>query len=177
MKSLKLLILFLIIFFTIPACKQNSQKVDTTQNKEKVEMMIGAIEFDDFHQAPYKEWFDKEYDTYEVDSNSLLIETINSKNIEILVYFGSWCSDSRREIPRFIKVLNKFNFNSNNISFNGLDREKSAPNYRENIWDIQFVPTFIFLRNDNEIGRIIETPEETLEKDITKILMNTNKPS
>lgn len=170
MKSLKYLFFFLIIVLSISACKQNSPKVNFTPKTKNVKMMIGEIQIDDFHIAPYNEWFDKEYEAYVVDTVSLINEAIDSNNIEIRVYFGSWCSDSRREVPRFVKILSELNFNYNKISFIGLDREKTAPNYKENIWDIQFVPTFIFLKNDKEIGRIIETPKETLEKDISKIL-------
>ena len=36
--------------------------------------------------------------------------------------------------------------------------------------DIELVPTFIFYRNGEELGRIVETPEDTLEKDLAEIV-------
>jgi len=89
----------------------------------------------------------------------------------MLIYFGSWCSDSRREIPRFFKIIDYLNIDYDKIIITGLDRNKTAPNYQENKWNIQFVPTFIFLnKNKKEIGRIIETPIESLEQDFLDIL-------
>ena len=36
--------------------------------------------------------------------------------------------------------------------------------------DIQRTPTFIFFKNGVEIGRIVETPRDSLENDILKIV-------
>jgi hypothetical protein len=41
---------------------------------------------------------------------------------------------------------------------------------------IEFVPTFIFFKNDVEIGRIVEAPTESLEIDMVKILTGDTKP-
>jgi len=35
---------------------------------------------------------------------------------------------------------------------------------------IEKIPTFIFIMNGKEIGRIIESPNESLEKDMLKII-------
>ena len=39
-------------------------------------------------------------------------------------------------------------------------------------YEIEYVPTFIFYREDKEIGRIIETPILSLEEDMLAILIN-----
>jgi len=36
--------------------------------------------------------------------------------------------------------------------------------------DIHFVPTIIFYMNDEEVGRIVEMPYESLEKDMLEIV-------
>jgi thiol-disulfide isomerase/thioredoxin len=133
----------------------------------KTSLMIGNLDKSDFQKAPYNSWYKEEYENYSLDSNALKQIKLGSQTL--LVYFGSWCSDSRREVPRFIKIMDYLNFDYNKINFVGLDREKKAPNYKKNIWDIQYVPTFIILENGIEIGRIIETPDDSLEKDLLKI--------
>ncbi|MEJ2614863.1 MAG: hypothetical protein P8Z35_07895 [Ignavibacteriaceae bacterium] len=35
---------------------------------------------------------------------------------------------------------------------------------------IELVPTIIFYKDEKELGRIVETPNDSLEKDILKIL-------
>ena len=133
-------------------------------------IMIGKVSKKDFKKAPYKDWFDKEYNSYALDKNSLDKIKSKIKTKKVLIFFGSWCSDSRREVPRFIKILDYLNIKYRKVHITGLDRTKKAPNYQDNIYNIQYVPTFIIFDGLKEMGRIIETPEETLELDLVKIL-------
>ena len=84
---------------------------------------------------------------------------------------GTWCSDSRREVPRIIKILDQLDFDENNLQLINLDRKKQSPNSEEKDKTIKFVPTFILSKNEIEIGRIIEFPIVTLESDILNILL------
>jgi thiol-disulfide isomerase/thioredoxin len=159
------IVLILVVIFSLQATSfaQVEQKNDT-------QMMIGKIKLKDFKVAPFKTWFDEEYNSYKPDYKTLSEITKIDKKIKVLVFFGSWCGDSRREVPRFLKIAEHLKIKKKKISYMGLDRKKTAPVYKENIWDIQYVPTFIFLKEGKEIGRIIETPNESLEKDLKKIL-------
>jgi thiol-disulfide isomerase/thioredoxin len=83
---------------------------------------------------------------------------------------GSWCSDSRREVPRFYKILDRLKFDQNKLTLFCVDRSKKDSADDTSKLNIESVPTFIFYRKEKEIGRIIESPKETLEKDIQKIV-------
>ncbi len=133
-------------------------------------LMLGSITKKEFKKSPYKKWFNDEYVSYKIDKQNLDKIKDEISNKDFLIYFGSWCSDSRREVPRFIKIMDYLDINYKNVHFTALDRSKSAPNYDKNKWNILYVPTFIILSNGREIGRIIETPEESLELDLVKIL-------
>lgn len=132
--------------------------------------MIGNVKIEDFKMEPYKKWYLEEYNNYQINTNILKSLSKKALKFEVKIFFGSWCSDSRREVPRFIKIMESANIKTKKLHFHGLDRNKKSPDYQENIYDIQYVPTFIFYRKGEEIGRIIETPTLTLEKDILKIL-------
>ena len=51
-----------------------------------------------------------------------------------------------------------------------VDRTKEEPKAEVEGYEIEYVPTLIFYREQKEIGRIIETPELSLEEDILAIL-------
>jgi hypothetical protein len=53
---------------------------------------------------------------------------------------------------------------------NALDTKKESPDFDAIANKVSLVPTFIVYRNNQEIGRIIETPNQSLEKDLLKIL-------
>ncbi|MFZ0452215.1 MAG: thioredoxin family protein, partial [Ignavibacteriaceae bacterium] len=89
-------------------------------------------------------------------------------NIEIVM--GTWCSDSRREVPRFFKILDAVNYPSNKVGIICVDEDKKTQSNELDGLKIELVPTIIFYKDGNELGRIIESPHDTLEKDMIKIL-------
>ena len=83
---------------------------------------------------------------------------------------GTWCSDSRENVPSFFKLIDYLNIKDKNIDLIGLDVNKENPNGDEITYEIINVPTFIFYKKDKEINRIVEITLESFEKDILKIL-------
>jgi thiol-disulfide isomerase/thioredoxin len=103
----------------------------------------------------------------------------------VLIFFGSWCSDSKREVPRFYATLDRAANKNFSIRLFGLDRsKKDAAGFAE-AFGITRIPTFIFLSGDRafsgdgntfveqtkgELGRITETPIVSIEQDWADIL-------
>ncbi len=92
------------------------------------------------------------------------------KGVDVIVFFGGWCSDSKREVPRFLKLADLAGFPPEHIRFYALDRTKKSDDGMTDLWHIERVPTFIFLVHDSEIGRITESPATTMEADVLAIL-------
>lgn len=113
-------------------------------------------------------WFEKNYNAYTVDEGKVSLIQQRKAGVSAIIFLGTWCGDSKREVPRFYKVIEKAGF----VAFEvyGLDRKKKTPDGVEAPYGIERVPTFIFFKDGREIGRIIETPEKTIEEDIAKIL-------
>ena len=86
---------------------------------------------------------------------------------------GTWCSDSRENVPAFFKLMDHIKFRKRNIQLIGLDVDKKNPNQDEIKYNIINVPTFIFFKDGKEINRIVELTIESIEKDILKILDGT----
>jgi thiol-disulfide isomerase/thioredoxin len=98
-----------------------------------------------------------------------LIRATNA-GTSFLVFFGTWCSDSRREVPHFLKIADDCGIDSSRIRLYGLDRSKKSRDGLTEKYHIDRVPTFIFLKDGDEIGRITEKPTGTLEADMLAIL-------
>jgi len=120
---------------------------------------------------PHSEWFYKEYDNYKFDETIVnkLTEALK-EGFSIKLVMGSWCPDSRREVPRFMKILDYLKFPAENLVFIGVDDSKYSPIGDYSKLDIARVPTFIFYKNNVEAGRIIEVPATSLEQDMVDIL-------
>ena len=135
-------------------------------------MLMGNITREAFADTNFSWWFVPNYNNYEV--NSILLDSISSSlnSLNIIVVLGTWCSDSRREVPGFLKILDYVDFPGDKLKMIAVDRQKKGSGNEVEGLSIELVPTFIFFKGDSEIGRIIETPAGTLESDIKNILQS-----
>jgi len=166
--------LIILIFISIVSCK--GQQLNKTEFDEEAgdNILIGQINLDGLKSATFSDWFDLEYNDYQVDDSTLATvdKDVFIDEIKITLVFGTWCSDSRREVPRFYKILNNLAYDLDNMKVICVNTNKTAEGEGVESLDIQRVPTFIFYREGVEIGRIIETPNKSLEKDMAKIIGN-----
>ncbi|MDC1401300.1 thioredoxin family protein [Gammaproteobacteria bacterium] len=109
-------------------------------------------------------------DIYKEYQPGNLLDPVLFRDIDIYVLFGTWCHDSQREVPRLLRILNTLDIPDNQIHLIGLNFTKNEPKDRGRDFKIKKTPTFVFLRNQKEIGRIVEMPKISLEADLLKIL-------
>ena len=134
-------------------------------------MLLGLIAIEELQQDPFSEWYQIEFESYEVDTE--LINAIdNPSQYSYEIFLGTWCADSRREVPRMEKILSQMDIDMANVLIVAVDRDKISPNRQEEGKDIRYVPTLIVSKNNEEIGRIVESPSSesaTLESDLFEI--------
>jgi thiol-disulfide isomerase/thioredoxin len=119
--------------------------------------------------------FKARYDTVALEENLVgLIHNVNA-GVDFLVFFGTWCGDSRRELPHFLKIADQCGIESSRIRLYGLDRSKKSNDGLSDQYHVERVPTFIFLKNGSEVGRITEKPNTTLEADMLSILASAQQ--
>jgi len=89
-------------------------------------------------------------------------------DVRVDVYFGTWCHDSQREVPQLLKILShKPKLAVNLIA---LDYQKSDPQGLAVSKGIKYTPTMIVMKNNKELGRIIERPKKSLIVDIDALV-------
>ncbi|MDG1089393.1 MAG: thioredoxin family protein [Candidatus Marinimicrobia bacterium] len=134
-------------------------------------MLLGAIAIEELQQEPFAEWYQMESDGYEVDTE--LTNAISDPGqYTYEVFLGTWCGDSRREVPRMEKIFSEMGIDMSNVLIVTLDRDKISPNGEQEGKDIRYVPTLIVSKDNQEIGRIVESPSSetaTLESDLFEI--------
>jgi thiol-disulfide isomerase/thioredoxin len=168
------IILGLILSMSFINCSPiqfNTVKYDEEREEH---YLVGYINKEAFKSDHFYGWYDEQYKSYVLDDATIKeIKTILPE-LNIKIVMATWCSDSRREVPAFIKILDAVNYPVNKLTLIGVDRNKSGLFDELEGLDIVFVPTFIISKGNDEIGRIIESPFETLELDLLEIIRNTN---
>jgi thiol-disulfide isomerase/thioredoxin len=133
--------------------------------------ILGDMNPDRLYDPPHGEWFMRGFNDFQPDSAAMAeVMKLDTSGLRITVVLGTWCPDSRREVPHFMKIVDIWGFPKARIHMIGVDLDKTAPLGDFSLLGIQRVPTFIFYKNNIEAGRIIETPVTSLEQDMVKIL-------
>jgi thiol-disulfide isomerase/thioredoxin len=145
---------------------------------EQSAWLLGYFTQGQLKLEPHSAWYYKGYDEYQVNPEALSsLGLIDTEGLAVKVVLGTWCPDSRREVPRFLKVLDAWKFPAALVTFIGVDNGKLSPIGAYEQLEINRVPTFIIYKNNIEAGRIIENPVTSLEQDMVNILggMKNNK--
>ncbi len=139
------------------------------------EMIIGETNTNTLESETYSDWYSEQYKSYK--PNERVVEKIKyllrDNNYSIDVYFGTWCSDSQRELPKLIKLLRLADFDMNKLNLTGVDRNKVVPNITDEEraqLNITNVPTIIVYKDGKEFNRFVEYAQESLEQDFLKIV-------
>lgn len=88
----------------------------------------------------------------------------------IIMFLGTWCGDSQRESPKLLKLLDAAKNPKISLTMYGVDTKKDEGGGLARKHNIERVPTIIFLKDDKELGRIIENPKDTMEADFLAIV-------
>jgi hypothetical protein len=166
-----LIVLFILLSFRALSFSQEplvNQKIfDPKANQE---ILYGYCNRSALTDSVFVEYYRKEYDLYHPDKK--VIDQIDAllDGIHITIVSGSWCEDSREQVPRFMKVVDVMSNSLPEPSFIFLDKDKKAGTISLEGLNVVKVPTFLVYRKDQELGRIIETPVRSLEEDFLEIL-------
>jgi thiol-disulfide isomerase/thioredoxin len=147
-----------LIFMVVVLCCSNPVPADNSlQNSGVTSRQALFLQYPNFREN---------FDRYEVLDADLKIPN----DLSVLMFFGTWCHDSQREVPRMLKILEAVGFPQADIKMVTLDFSKNDPLGLAAENEVKFTPTFIFFRQQNEVGRIIEKPATTLEAAVSELL-------
>jgi thiol-disulfide isomerase/thioredoxin len=148
----------------------NRVLLDTEADEEGSQMLLGKINRKGLEQELFSTWYKENFEDHAIDS-------INAKALKpllegkkIKVFMGTWCEDSQREVPALFKILDHIGYDVNQLEIVAVTHDKVTPQEYEKDLSIEYVPTFIFMKDGKEMNRIVEYAHETLEKDMRTIL-------
>ncbi len=142
---------------------------------ETPEKLLGSVTETQLEQAPFAEWFTSGYTHYHPDAD--VVEALRGQaldELEFTVFFGTWCGDSRREVPRLLKLLDTLGVADSAVELIAVDNtdtlHKRSPNGEEEGFEIYRVPTVMVSHGGDEVARLVEHPVRSLERDLLAIL-------
>ena len=160
---MRCLIVVFLLLSVVAVITAQPVAIDSVKNKR---ILLGKVT-----QANIADsiWYRKNYGLEMVSAEELNTISKFSNEVTIEVYFGTWCDDSRYWVPAFIGLIDKTEL-ADQVSLMAVPRSKKTSETVKLKEIIERVPTFIFWREGQEIGRIVETPEVSLAEDMIRII-------
>ena len=170
----------LLLLCTVTFCF--AQEKTTYINQRGEVHLCGPFDINELEEdSLYASWYNKRYDEFKLDDTTYSWSS-ELNDVEVDIYMGTWCGDSKKWVPSFLKAWDQLGLDRKKLSYTALydtdERYKQGPNGEEKGLQIHRVPTFIFKRDGKEIARIVETPQNDLLTDIGQIALGLpSKPN
>lgn len=166
----KYIILFILCILPIINFAQNlNQKI--IEPKKQEEILIGLCDETGLKTVgEFGIMFPLEYNYYKPAEQYMSVLKDKLSGYKITIVFGTWCGDSKEQMPRFFKILDMAGYDNTALKLIAVDRDRKAGSMDIADLKIEKVPTIILYKDGKEVGRIIETPKSSLEQDLTEMM-------
>jgi rhodanese-related sulfurtransferase/thiol-disulfide isomerase/thioredoxin len=133
-----------------------------------MDMLVGKITKEDLYgEFPV---FKEKAEGYSPKTE--IVEKIRkgSQKTSVVLFLGTWCKDSISEAPKFLKIYDLAANPNLSLEIYAVDRKKQDGLGMAERFNLERVPTMIFLRDGKEMSRIVEYPKKSMEEDFLRIV-------
>ncbi len=121
-------------------------------------------------------WYANNQKSYTPNADAIKNFAVGKETVNILVFGGTWCSDTKQILPGFFKTVDAASFPESRITLIGVDHSKKTLYNLSEAFGITNVPTFIVMKDGREIGRVVEYGKTgTPEKEVAELVASTAK--
>ena len=152
----------------------------TTDERDRT-ILLGKINQEGLKQQPFQKWFDTKKEGYNMDLSLKQTLKTELKDYSLTLFMGTWCGDSKREVPRIYKILEEIDFPLDRLTTVAVSPDKKdykqSPGGEQEGLNIHRVPTLILTKQGKEVGRIVESAQNSLEADLLNIIQGSYQPN
>ncbi len=164
---------YFLILFCLVSQFSIAQTPLTYTNAAGDKHLAGPFDLDILKtDTTYSKWFEENSAKFQLKGEDTSWKN-SFADTEVEIYIGTWCGDSKRWVPQFVKLWNDLGLKESQLKFTALydseEQYKQGPNGEEKGKLIHRVPTFIFKKDGEEYARLVEYPRNDLEKDLAQI--------
>ena len=99
-------------------------------------------------------WFHENQSAYTPDAEEVAVIKAKGPQVQFLVFGGTWSESTKIILPRFFSLLDAASFSRDQVTLIGVDHDQKTTNHLSESMHIKSIPTFIVLKNGQEVGRV-----------------------
>lgn len=164
-------LLWMMLATTISAMAQyNFEAIKDEQTGQT--MFWGRCTFDDLTDESSFDWLRINSNNYTPDAG--ITEQLKKilPTCQIYIFMGTWCEDTQNLLPKLYKTM-LLSRCYTNYKMYGLDRQKQSKDNEQERFKVLNVPTIIIMKDEKELGRIVETVSTNIETELLKIVQKS----
>lgn len=124
------------------------------EGREKI--LKGFISRADISSDTSFTWFVSNRKGYTPNASAVQAFREKGAEVQVIAFGGTWCEDTKYILPRFYSLLEAAGFPEDRITLIGVDRNKKTLSHLAEALQVEYVPTFIIMKNGKELGRVVE---------------------
>jgi thiol-disulfide isomerase/thioredoxin len=169
----KILIIITAVILVSGSIFAQSQ-VEISRDSHGNKILKGIISRKDLETDTSFSWYAENLKGYTPQSQA--VEALKKNTaIELIVFMGTWCDDSKFIIPKFYSLIDVSGFPQDRITLIGVDRNKKTLSHLAEALNIVNVPTIIVTNNGKEVGRVVEYGKYgAFDKELGEIIKSIN---
>jgi thiol-disulfide isomerase/thioredoxin len=162
-------VLGILFVLAVLVCANASPAEETKPEGEAQPVPVGPLTREQI-EAAVPDWVQAGVEA-QPDAEAARALAAVAPGAEVTVFVGTWCGDSKREVPRLWKALDETGgMVPFEVRYVGVDRDKKEPAAALAESAVRYLPTFIVSRDGRETGRIVETSPHGVERDLLDLL-------
>lgn len=162
--------LFFFVFLSKITFSQSQYFVREEDKNTGKPLLRGKITFDNIKEESTCSWFEEGAEAYTPNMEVINELSKDWKNYRFVVFAGTWCEDTQDLLPKFYRTITDANIPIYAIEMYGVNRNKQSLQQENKYYKIERVPTIIIMHQMREVGRIVETVNQSIEQDILVIM-------
>lgn len=116
-------------------------------------------------------WFHENQSEYTPGTEETAVLKEKGQQVQLLVFGGTWCDNTKYILPKFFSLLDAGSFPRDQVTLIGVDRDKKTVGDLSEKMHITSIPTFIVLKNGEEVGRVVVNDrKEDWDKKLSDII-------
>ena len=148
--------LFQLLILTIVSHTVFAQTPEVYKDSEGNKVLKGFVTRQQLASDTSFTWFAKNSTGYTPDASAVAAFKGAKDSVYVLAFGGTWCHDTQFILPKFYALADASGLAPDHITFIGVDHGKKTIQHLSETFNITNVPTFIVLKNGQELGRVVE---------------------
>lgn len=153
---MKKIALSLITIITLSVYASAQQTYEVVPDAESGHFYKGIITREALARDTTFKWWEENRKAVSINKEAAASFGKYKDSLQLVIFMGTWCSDSHYIIPRLFPFLDAAGFSGDRITLIGVDRNKKTVSHLSEAFNITNVPTIMVLKNGKEIGRVVE---------------------